>query len=121
MSVLLFRLRSVPDDEAAEIRDLLTQNSIDYYETPGGNWGISMAAIWLKDESQLQEARSLIEAYQQERFARVRGEHERLRREGKKRTLMDEIKENPLQVIFYLAITAGLIYIFTKPFFAIGK
>ena len=90
MPVQLFRLRGVPDDEAEDIRALLTDNGIDFYETPAGNWGISMPAIWLTDENQLQQAQSLIKTYQQERFVRIRNEYEQLRKDGKNKNFIDE-------------------------------
>ena len=68
MTVLLFALRGVPDDEADEVRELLTEQEIDYYETSAGNWGISMPALWLRDRGQLQEARELLANYQRQRF-----------------------------------------------------
>jgi len=51
MAVQLFKLKGVPEDEAEDIRNLLTNHYIDHYETPAGNWGISMPAIWLNKES----------------------------------------------------------------------
>ena len=39
MATLLFRLRHVPDDEADDVRALLEENGIDFYETTPGNWG----------------------------------------------------------------------------------
>ena len=68
MSVLLFRLNGVPDDEANDIRELLDNNDLSYYETSAGKWGISTAAIWLIDEDQLQKAQLLIEEYEKERL-----------------------------------------------------
>ena len=76
MAAQLFKLRNVPEDEAQEIRDLLSQYQIDYYETPAGNWGISMPAIWLNDEQQLEQAKELIEKYQEERQIRARRDYE---------------------------------------------
>lgn len=107
------------DDEAAELRELLDTNGIDYYETPAGNWGISMPAIWLRDESQLQAARTLLDAYQGERAARAREEYERLRRSGRHRTLADTVRENPIRVLVYLAVAALVIYVSTVPFVAL--
>lgn len=121
MSVQLINLRGVLDDEAEELRALLVANEIDYYETPAGNWGISMPAIWLNDESQLEKAKLLIENYQRERMARVRHEYEQLKREGKNKTILDELKENPVRVIVYLSIVAIVIYLSTKPFVDIGN
>ncbi|MDH3692399.1 MAG: DUF6164 family protein [Gammaproteobacteria bacterium] len=121
MTVLLIKLRGVPDDEAEELRDLLTTNKIDHYETSAGNWGISMPAIWLNDSNQLQKAKLLIEEYQAERFARARDEYEQLKKEGKHRTILDEVKENPIRIVAYLAIIAVVIYFSTKPFIDVGK
>lgn len=118
MSVQLFKLRNVPDDEAEEIRQLLTENSIEFYETPAGNWGISMPALWLNDEHahELERGKALIEAYQEERAIRKREEYEQLKREGKHRTIIDVIREKPLEVLFYLLIAALILYFSTKPF-----
>lgn len=121
MSVLLVKLRGVPDDEAEELRELLTTNQIDHYETRAGNWGISMPAIWLKDSNQLQEARSLVEEYQAERFAKARDECEQLKKEGQNRSFIDEVRENPVRILAYLAAIAVVVYLSTKPFMDIGK
>lgn len=121
MAIKLFAMNGVPDDEAEEVRELLASNGIDFYETSAGNWGISAAAIWLRDDSHHQQARALIEEYQQERRARVQEEYARLRREGKHRTVLDVIRENPVRFIVYLAVIAAVAYLSTKPFMDIGK
>jgi hypothetical protein len=72
MAILLFSLRGVPDDEAYEVRGLLTEQQIDFYETSAGNWGISMPALWLRDHAQLAQARELLANYQQQRFLAAR-------------------------------------------------
>jgi hypothetical protein len=104
MSVLLFRLRNVPDDEAEDVRELLNDNGIEFYETSAGNWGISTAAIWLKDKEQLESTQTLIEKYQTERGITQRHNYEELKKSGGHKTLLDAFKENPLRFIAYLAI-----------------
>ncbi|WP_421711891.1 DUF6164 family protein [Alcanivorax sp.] len=47
MTTLLLNLRRVPDDEADEVRALLEQNQILFYETAPSMWGISSGGIWL--------------------------------------------------------------------------
>lgn len=111
MSKLLFRLRNVPDDEAEEVRALLTNHHIDYYETSAGNWGVSMPAIWVKDEYQFQQAKELLDAYQQARSIRIREEYARLKREGKNKTVLDSFRENPLLFIAYVLIVLALLYL----------
>lgn len=119
MPVQLFRLRGVPDDEVAEIRTLLKDRGIDFYETPSGNWGMSMPAIWLKDEDQLQLARSIIENYQSQRSLKVREEYEQLKQEDKQITLLDFIKHDPIRFVVYVAIILTVLYFSTMPFIGI--
>ena len=76
MSVLLFKLNGVPEDEAEAIRECLSSQDIEFYETSAGNWGVSLAAIWLNDESRLEEARALIAHYQRQRALRAREDYE---------------------------------------------
>lgn len=121
MAVALFRLRGVPDDEAEEIRALLSEHDIDFYETPAGNWGISMPAIWLNDDSQLESAKGLIEAYQQERAATARQEYQALKREGQAPRLLDALRDRPVRFVVYLAFILFLIVVSTKPFLEFGQ
>jgi hypothetical protein len=116
MAVMLFSLKNVPDDEAEEVRALLEENEIEFYETSAGNWGISSAAIWLRNETRLAEARALIDAYQQRRFETQRALYEQLKSEGKHRRLWDVINENPLRVVFYLAVVLVILYLSIRPF-----
>lgn len=120
MSVQLFILRGVPDDEADEIRELLSCHNISYYETPAGSWGMSMPAIWLQDENQLPQAKLLLREYQDQRKFRVQEEYNQLKREEKNKTTLDGIKENPLRFIVYLTIVLIVIYLSTKPFIDFG-
>ena len=62
MAKIIFRLNGVPDDEARDVRELLANHAIDFYETSAGNWGVSMPAIWLKDDGQFEQARALLDA-----------------------------------------------------------
>ena len=120
MPVQLFNLRNVPDDEADDIRALLEQHAIDYYETPSGNWGISIPALWLPDEARLTEARALIEDYQSERLARVRAEYRQAARSGELPTLLARIRHNPLQVLLIVAFALAVLYFSTRPFLDLG-
>jgi hypothetical protein len=116
MSRLLFHLNNVPDDEAADVRALLAEHHIDYYETEAGRWGISLAAIWLKEEGRFAEARGLIEEYQRAREARARGEYEALRNEGRHETLGHRFRQAPLRFLFYSAAIAAILSLTLLPF-----
>jgi hypothetical protein len=101
MSILLFSLRGVPDDEADEVRELLTEQAIDFYETPAGNWGVSMPALWLREDAELIKAQSLLAVYQQQRAITQRA----LYLQAKPKTLWQAFIERPtLYVIYFLAM-----------------
>ena len=60
MSILIFRLNGVGDEEADDVRQILIDNKLAFYESSAGRWGISVAAIWLQDESQADRAQALL-------------------------------------------------------------
>ncbi len=121
MPELLFRLRNVPDDEADEVRQLLNDHEINFYETHASGWGISMPGIWLPDDAQLNEAKSLLDRYQRERAVRVRSEYEMLKAEGKHKTALDMIRENPGRFILLTLALLFILYISLSPFLEFGR
>ena len=121
MAVLLFKLRNVPEDEANGVRELLAAHALAYYETSAGNWGISVAAIWLQDDDRLAEAKALVDEYQAERSRRVRAEFDQLAREGKRNSIFTVAAENPLRFVIYLAIIALVLYLSIMPFISLGQ
>ncbi len=109
MPLQIFSLRGVPEDEADEIRQLLEEHGIDFYETPAGNWGVSLPALWLRDASRQQDvAQQLIERYQIERAARAKAAYRQLKDAGQVQNILTMIKMRPLQFVIYLALI-GLI------------
>ena len=116
MPVLLFKLNGVPEDEAEDIHTLLDENDIDYYETDAGRWGISMAAIWLRNDRQLQGARDLIDVYQQQRFVRARAVYEAKKAAGEVETLLGRALADPLRFLLYLLAILLILYLSIMPF-----
>lgn len=121
MAVQLIKLKFVPADELEEIHALMADNDIEVYETSAGNWGISMPALWLRDDAQLPQARALLDAYAEERFQRMRGEYQALKDAGKARTFLDIARENPLKYIAYVVMIGVLVYISLVPFISLVK
>ena len=115
MATLLFKLRGVPDDEAEEIRTLLTENLIDYYETSAGTWGISLPALWLHNNKQLEQARKLIINYQKKRAEHAQKTYTDQRNEGTQRTIFHIIQEAPLKFFMYLFGIIFVLYLATIP------
>jgi hypothetical protein len=120
MPVRLFNLRNVPEDEANEVRQLLADHGIDFYETQGSAWGVSAPAYWLRDETQLDQAQSLIDAYQRERAERARAAYEQLRREGRAPTWIGNIMKHPLQFVLMVLLILFVLYVTLSPFVRLG-
>lgn len=118
MPILLFRLNGVPEDEADEVRQLLDSHRIDYYETQAGRWGISLAAIWLRDgdADREEEARRLIDDYQERRSASARADYAARLAQGRAETLAHRFRREPLRLLIYAAIILAIVYFTLAPF-----
>ena len=112
MAVLIFRLNGVSDEEAQDVRDLLTDNELDSYETSAGRWGVSVAGLWLVNENDKTRARKLIDAYQLERQSYF----EQLKIEAPPETFSDRFKQSPLNVIFYGLLAVTVLFLTLSPF-----
>jgi len=117
MARLLFRLKGVPEDETREILELMESNRLDVYQTDAGNWGFSMPGLWLSDESRYDEARQLIDDYQQERQSRMQSDWQEQKRSGQQPTFIQGLLKRPVATIALIAFCAVVLYFSVKPFF----
>ncbi len=120
MATLFFSLRGVPEDESEDVRELLSKNEIDFYETSAGNWGVSMPAIWIKKENDLAKATELLNEYQHKRYVEQRALYNQLKKEGKHKRLSDVFREKPLQFLYYIGFIILIFYISIKLLFEFG-
>lgn len=121
MAVKIVNLRGVPEDEAEEIRALLEEHAFDFYETPGGAWGMSMPGFWLKDESQVEEAKRVLDEYQQQRQQRMNEEYAELKRQGIQPTVWGLFLLAPGRYILYILLILLVAYLSIKPFLSLGS
>ncbi len=113
---LLLNLRGVPEDEADEVRALLEQYRVSFYETSPSRWGINAGAIWLRDAEQYPQARRLLDGYQRQRFERKRAEHNELRRQGELETMGQRLGREPGRVALYFTLMAVILAVMIVPF-----
>lgn len=116
MSHLLLNLRDVPDDEALEVRLLLEQDSIAFYETEPNRWGISAGAIWVKEDSDVARAEELMASYQLERQSRAQQEFEIAKRDGTAETFWSQMRSEPLRLLMILFGVAIFVALSLWPF-----
>ncbi|MGB0866715.1 MAG: DUF6164 family protein [Granulosicoccaceae bacterium] len=110
MPILLFKLNQVPLDEAQEVRDLLHDQQVPFYETSQGFWGFSLGGIWLADDQLHQQSRAeqLIAEYQRQRQQEAREAYQ-------PRGLLTAIIEKPLRLVL-LTIVLLVLYFSISPF-----
>lgn len=99
MSRLLLNLRHVPDDEADDVREMLSQARIEFYETKPSIWGFSLGGIFVTDEADVPEARRLMDDYQERRRVRARAEYEAAVRDGTAETFWTVLRDDPVRVV----------------------
>ena len=109
MTTLVFRLRNVPDEEGEDVRGLLDEAGIDWYETTAGNWGIALPGIWVANPAQAEQARLLINHYQRELDARARNP-------AAQPSFLERLGERPVAVISIVAFCVFVLYISIHPF-----
>lgn len=115
MSTLIFKLRNVPDDEAAEVRALLADNKLEYYETTAGNWGIGMPGIWVEDEAAA-HARQLINDYQHSRSLQQREHYAQAAAKGENTAWYAQWLERPFATLGIVLFCMFIVYALLSPF-----
>lgn len=108
MARLLFKLTQVPVDEAQDIRALLDDNQIRYYETDAGFFRVGLDAIWLADDSQEEQARRLIRAYQQERTRQQQATYAELVEAGQAPSVWQHFCAQPIR---FLLLVCAIIFV----------
>lgn len=121
MSALLFKLRNVPEDEADDIRQLMDDNNIEYYETTAGNWGISMPAIWVQHDADLTKAKSLVSDYQQKRAAQARQAYNDMRASGTAPSWFSRFQAKPLATAGIILFCLFVLYVMISPFVRLAQ
>lgn len=113
MSKLLLNLRHVPDDEADDVRAMLEEHGIAFYETEPSMWGISAGGIFVTEDAAVVEAKRLMADYQDRRRTRVRAEYAASRRDGTADTFWTVLRAEParvaltvLAILFLLGLVA---------------
>lgn len=121
MAKLLTPLRNMPEDEVAEVRELLAAHRIEFYETQPGLLGLNVGAIWVRHDEEIEHAKQLFDEYQRERGIRVRGEYNARRRRGETETLWQRFRHNPLAFLFLAAFAGFILYLSVMPFIRLGS
>lgn len=105
MSKLLLNLRNVPDDESGDVRAMLENHKISFYETTPSMWGISAGGIWVTEDADFADAKRAMADYQQQRGVRARDEHAAAKRAGTAETFASVVRAQPARVaLLVLAI-----------------
>jgi len=121
MSKLLFDLRNVPDDEADDVRALLDEHGISYYETKPAAWGLFGGGIWITEDECIGEAKSLLSSYQLQRQASARAAYAAARRDGTAETLWTTLRREPRNALVLLITIIFVVGLTVLPFVLLGK
>lgn len=118
MAKLLFRLSNVPEDEAIEVRRLLEENGIPYYETDAGFWRVGVDALWLSDDSLHEQAKTLLEVYQTSRTLEQQQRYQQQLADGDAETFVGRNVRKPIRFIVLLIAMLFVLGLTLLPFMA---
>jgi len=121
MPTLLFNLRQVPDDEADEVRALLREHEVDFYETPASKWGLGSGALWTHDADAAGRARQLLADYQVKRATQARDARDAGLRDGTAPSFFDVVRAEPLRVFLVLLGVAFFVALCALPWLALSR
>ena len=71
MAKRIFKIGGASEEEVEGVRSTLRENGVSFFETPHGNFGLSMAGIWVENDAEAQKARKLIDQFQESFRTRV--------------------------------------------------
>ena len=117
MPHLLFKLNSVPEDELIDVRRLLEENDINFYETDAGRFGFSLAAIWLPDSVDPEPATELLDRYKEQRYQQAREIYQQQQRDGTAETFLRKALCSPIRTMVVIAAIVVVLYFSVMPFF----
>jgi len=117
MPHLLFHLRNAPEDEAEDVRSLLHENHIEFYETSAGRWKIGVEAIWLPNDFQKTQAEALLNDYQQKRYQDFAEQREYLKKQGLFSAMHEKFYAQPLTFLSALAGIIAVLALSILPFY----
>ncbi len=118
MAKIVFRLNGVPDEEADSVRDILSQQTIEFYETSAGRWGISIAAIWVKNDADFQSAREAIDSFQKTHRIKMEQQYQRDKENGNIPTVWQILRANPVMYFMYWVLIIAILIISIVPIFS---
>lgn len=117
MPHLLYKLNGIPEDELIDVRRLLEENDINYYETDAGRFGFSLAAIWLPDSVDPEPATALVDSYKEQRCQQARETYAQQQRDGTAETFLQRTLHSPIRTVITIAAILVVLYFSVMPFF----
>lgn len=114
MAKLLFRLNGVEEDEAEDVRQVLEEAEVPFYETNAGRWRISLAGIWLVDKNDYPRAREILDEYQAKRQAHMQELAKDLP------SLGQSILQRPFHFLLTMIAVAFILGLVLLPFLLLG-
>lgn len=125
MTKRIFSYPATAEQEADSIRQLLQTHKIEFFETPASRWGFTQAAIWIKHDTDADNARRLLEQHHREFADQARQEYQRETGYDPNASMVDKIAFTIKHLLkrkaamLVLAIGLLLLYLYLSLFFSL--
>lgn len=121
MAARLLGLRDVPEDELQGIEAALEAAGIEHYQIPPGLFGLSPAALWIKNPADLEQARAVLEMFQAARARASREAWQAAREAGEVPTFWQALWLKPWHALGLLILVLGVLFALSLPMFGLGR
>lgn len=116
MAQLLINTRGATEEEVTGMEAVLEERGIACYRTDAGRWRLGVDALWVTRDQDYDEARALVDQFQ-EAFSRERREHwQQLQAQGQAPTFIQHLLARPLKVGLALVAIVVVATISLLPF-----
>lgn len=121
MAVRLMHLRDVPEDELDGVVAVLEAAGIEHYQTPPSLFGLSPAALWLREPADEAEARRLLDEFQQRRAQEARQAWASAREAGEVPGVWAVLRQRPWHALGLLILVLGVLFALSLPMWGWGR
>lgn len=117
MATLLMRTGGAEPAEVDGMMDVLLEHEIACYTTESGRWGLGVNALWLADDTNLNEARRLIAVFQEGYATKMKAAYKALEEEGVAPSFLSRLWAQPGVALLTLVALGIVILVSLVPFF----
>lgn len=121
MATRLLGLRDVPEDELDGILATLDDAGIEHYQSAPGLFGLSPAALWVRHDADVAEARRHLADFQARHASDARRAWEAAKMAGEVPGMLQALRQRPWHALGLAILVLGVLFALSLPWLGLGR